>query len=97
MQQRKRVIRADEVGALVSAASEWSWSETRRSVLEVLEEQYGPEALANLSPEELVEFGYAQGVGHVIMQLVAGELHPELTDPRRKKKRAPRPKQVEEN
>jgi hypothetical protein len=86
MQQHRQIFRADNLGDLLSAASDWSWRQTRRSVLEVLEEQFGPDAAVNLSPEELIQFGYVQGVGHMIMQIVAGECQVGLKGPRRRRR-----------
>ncbi|MCL5280477.1 MAG: hypothetical protein M1376_11280, partial [Planctomycetes bacterium] len=44
MNTHHHIFEADNVGDLMSAVSDWSWQHTRRSVLEVLEEQLGPEA-----------------------------------------------------
>jgi hypothetical protein len=84
------IVRADNVGDLISEYTTISWACARESVLELMAEEYpsdGPQATV---PEDLVEFGYRQGVGHVLMALMAGEARFELTAPpkpaRRRKK-----------
>ena len=93
----KVIVRADNVGDLISECARVSWRKNQLSVLEVLAEQFGPDALDTMAPEELIAYGFAQGVGHVIMHLSTGELCPELRDPRRPHPSLPRPRHREEN
>jgi hypothetical protein len=83
-------VRADNVEDLISEAGAQSWGRTGASVLAVLREQLGPEALETLTPEELIHFGYCQGVGHVIMAIVGDGDQYELTRPTRRRKKSRR-------
>ncbi len=77
----KFIVRADNVSDLVSESARVCWGLHQASVLEVLEEQMGPDARENLTPEELIAYGFAQGVGHVLMSLACNELMPVLLTP----------------
>lgn len=92
MDQERFIVRADDLGELVAEYAGSSWERVREAVLEVMEEDHFGEDLHITRPEDLVAYGYRQGVGHVIMALVAGEARFELKRPakanRRRKKTA---------
>jgi hypothetical protein len=84
------IVRTDNVGDLISEYTTISWACARESVLELMAEEYLSDDPQAATPEDLVEFGYRQGVGHMLMALMAGEARFELTAPpkpvRRRKK-----------
>ncbi len=79
VRQEIDIVLSDKIGDLVQEVRTKSWGKTADSVLEILKETHGPEALENMSPEELIHWGYCQGAGHVIIALVAGELRVKYT------------------
>jgi hypothetical protein len=90
MARDRFIVRTDNVGDLISEYTTTSWASVRESVLELMAEEYLSEDPQTVAPEDLVEFGYRQGVGHVLMALMAGEARFEFTAPakpaRRRKK-----------
>ncbi|MCL5279986.1 MAG: hypothetical protein M1376_08785 [Planctomycetes bacterium] len=92
MGDEMRIWRSDDLGTLISEYADASWQAVGEAVLEVLHETIGPEELAEMTPEELVHWGYAQGAGHLIMALLAREVRLDLipTQKRVRKMRRPR-------
>ncbi len=89
----KFIVRADNVDDLISESARVTWQRHGVSVLEVLEEQFGLQHLYGMAPEELIEIGFRQGVGQVLIDLATAELIPFLRERRRKG----RPPQRQEN
>lgn len=95
MGDEMRIWRSDDLGILISEYTDASWQAVGEAVLQVLHETIGPEELAEMTPEELVHWGYAQGAGHLIMTLLAREVRLDLipTRERAKKMRWPMDRQ----
>ncbi len=87
-----QIWRSDDLGTLIREYTDASWQAVGEAVLQVLYETISPEELAEMTPEELVHWGYAQGAGHLIMALLAGEVRLDLipTPGRVRKRRRPR-------
>ncbi len=92
MGDEMRIWRSDDLGTLISEYTDASWQAVGEAVLQVLDETIGSEELAEMTPEELVHWGFAQGAGHLIMALLAGEVRLDLipTPGRVRKMRRPR-------
>ena len=78
MSRELRVIRADDLKAMIEEYDISSWNELSESILQVLEEVIGVEALATMPWQELIRHGYRMGIGHLILSLLSGELKLEL-------------------
>jgi hypothetical protein len=74
MGDEMQIWRSDDLGTLIREYTDASWQAVGEAVLEVLHEKMSPEKLVEMTPEELVQWGYAQGVGHLIMALLAREV-----------------------
>jgi hypothetical protein len=81
MKDELYILRSDDLGALIREYADHSWQSVGEAVLEVLQETLDPQDAAALTPQEWVYQGYVQGVGHLIMALLAQEVRLELTDP----------------
>ncbi len=92
MGDEMRIWRSDDLGALIRDYTDASWLTVGAAVLEVLHETMDAEELAEMTPEELVHWGFAQGAGHLIIALLAGEVRLDLipTPGRVRKRRRPR-------
>ena len=78
MSKEVRIIRADDLKALIDEYDASSWADVGESVLQVLREVVGEEKLAAMSWQELIRLGYRQGAGHLIIAMMAGEQFLEL-------------------
>ncbi len=78
MSKEVRIIRADDLKALVDEHDARSWAEVGESVLQVLQEVIGEEKLATMSWQELIRLGHRQGAGHLVIALMNGEQFLEL-------------------
>ena len=75
------ILRSDDPGALIREYADSSWQSVGEAVVEVLQETLDPQEWAEMTPEELIHQGYVQGVGHLIIALLAREVRLELTEP----------------
>ncbi|MCL5282851.1 MAG: hypothetical protein M1376_23450 [Planctomycetes bacterium] len=91
MGDEMRIWRSDDLGALINEYTDASWQVVGEAVLEVLHETVGPEELAEMTPEELVQWGYAQGAGHLIMAMLAREVRLDLIPGRERVQKTRRP------
>jgi hypothetical protein len=91
MGEEMRIWRSDDLGTLISEYTDASWQAVGEAVLQVLHETTGPEELAEMTPEELVHWGYAQGAGHLIMALLAREVRLDLISTRERVQKIRRP------
>ncbi len=92
MGDEMRIWRSDDLGTLISEYADASWQAIGEAILEVLHETIGPEELAEMTPEELVHWGYAQGAGHLIMALLAREVRLELISAQARVQKTRRPR-----
>jgi hypothetical protein len=78
MGDEMQIWRSDDLGTLIREYTDASWQAVGEAVLQVLHETISPEELAEMTPEELVHWGYGQGVGHLVMTLLAHEARLDL-------------------
>ncbi len=91
MGDEMRIWRSDDSGTLISEYAGASWQAVGEAILQVLHETIGPEELAEMTPEELVHWGYAQGAGHLIMALLAREVRLDLIPTQKRVRKMRRP------
>jgi hypothetical protein len=78
MSKEVRVIRSDDLLALLAEYDHGSWEEVGESVLQTLADTIGEQELAAMSWQQLIRLGYRNGAGHLLMAILADELHVEL-------------------
>lgn len=91
MGEEMRIWRSHDLGTLINEYTDASWQAVSEAVLQVLHKTIGPEELAEMTPEELVHWGYAQGAGHLIIALLAREVRLDLIPTQKRAKKMRRP------
>jgi hypothetical protein len=92
MGEEMRIWRSDDLATLINEYTDASWQAIGKEILEVLHETIDSEDLAEMTPEELVHWGYAQGAGHLIMAMFAREVRLDLIPRQKRGRRMRRPR-----